>query len=888
MASGSERVSAVYEILYDPNYTPRSSPDCHVENITIDGKPSLLLIKQAAADYYDVDPTTSAIWNLLDGRRTVQEIFQEAKKFDDSLTEKQVKDVLISLAEEGTLESTEQEVQSRRIEVPSPFEVDIHILKDSSKSLAGLFRVTRKLIRREELPIAIAVALLGFVLFYPNFLRIFANPSIFSFAGSTALGFLFYQIFVLLPVYAVHELAHAAVCDYYGGKPRGIGTGLYYLAPFFYCDVSDAWRLSRRARIMISLAGPLSTVVIASIMVLLSSLVPPGFLRNVLQISAFFGYYGTLINFSPVIETDGYYILAEVLNISNLRDEAFSFVKRTFLRALRRPVPVLHQSERRRRIIGIYSIITFAWLAFFGYATLWVLYVYGTASYAAVLGLGAAALGVVAFNLTAVAVNFGTLVYFGLYLSGFVVMGVVAFKNIRMKGVKLETIHDKRVSAFLPLPSFMQSSKSSNLVAEGRKVARKYCRSYSVTLEPPLCVAALKLGKVDQSLDAMRGEMQDVERAFRSFHRDFLSKNPVSMEASPAKKAMADYLVRLAGQFDRRERSQALSAASEFLRSQDNTVATLLESAFGTVWTLEVSPGDYKRIKREIFPGLVAEDLGLTEFSRELQDFKKHTVLGPEAIAQLSSEVEEESKEVYRNPEVYQTTAFIEPMKSRLIFVGRTDKVAGSVVWLGGLFLYQAWTRYVGGLLDDAALGLKSISLAPSVSPTKTQVRGMTNDELVLLGGDIERMEALAKTVEEAIPKIESTLESAKNFHETLTSLVQDETFDIGLYKPILNVNGKHLEGVEDKIKKFKDEFGKAYKKLTASAVEIREERDRRTAARTAEKQSRVRTVGQRVASLKWVSAGQTHTPTFDAQVRLHFAASRLVYGVVLSSDVIF
>ena len=886
MASGSRDVSAIYEILYNPTYRPRASPRAHVEKLTVDGKPSFILMKESGAEYYEIDSKTNTIWQLLDGKRTIQETFNEAKRIEDTLTEKEVKEVVVSLAEEGIIESTEPEVRRKRVELVSAFQLDVHLLKDSSKSLAWLFRVTRRLIRREELPVALGVAILGFALFYNTFVHIFADPSVFEVAGSTALGFFFYEMFVMLPVYAVHELAHASMCDYYGAKPREIGTGLYYLAPYFYCDTSDSWRVSRRARIMISLAGPLSTVTIASLFAFLSYLISPGYGQNVLRVAAFFGFYGSLINFSPVIETDGYYILADALNIPNLRDEAFSYIRRMLRMALRRRVPSVRQSAKRVRIIALYSAISILWLAYFTYTTLWLVLVYGRDAYAAFVNLSLIALHLHTFDLTAVGLNIATLGYFSLMMVGFLVMGVVASKNIRMRGVRLETIHDKRVSAFLPLPSRLQRSTGSELVAKAKKLASRYTHSYSVTLEPPLCVANMKLGKVDQSLEDMRGEMRRIEQAFRSLHHKFVSGRGRSDEGVPTRKFMAKNLIRLARQFPPNERKRAVSATTRFLKRQDNSVGYLLQSAFGTVWTLELSPSDYTRIKRTIFPSLIAEDIGASELPSELEEFKRRTVLGSDVIAQLSSEIEEESKEVYRKPEVYQVTVFLEPMKSRLVFVGRTDEVEGSVVWLGGLYLYQAWTSYACDILDDARLGLRSIRLARSGSLTKVQIASLQDRELETLERDLEGMQTIAKFVEEAVSKVESTYQSALNFHETLETLVSDETFDVGLYRPILSINGRQLEGVNDKIGSFQSEFGKISKKLATVAADIRDEQAKRTST-SSPKRSWLREVAQAV---KWsILAGRSsvRTTSYDAEIKQMFATARLVYGVVVAGDII-
>jgi len=887
LVTGSRDVSAIYELLYNPNYTPRSSPKAHVESLTLDGKPSFVLMKESEGEYYEVDSITHAIWRLLDGRRTMHEIFNEVKSLDATLTEKDVRDVVVSLAEEGTIESTEPEVRKKRIEIISAFQLNVQLVRNTSKTLAGFFRLTRKLIKKPELPISIGITTLGFVLFYGSFLRIFANPSTLDVAGSALLGFFFYQMIVLLPVYAVHELAHAAMCDYYGGRPGEIGTGLYYLAPFFYCDTSDAWRLSRRARIMISVAGPLSTVVISAFLVFWSYLTPPGYLKDVLQIGAFFGFYGTLTNFSPVIETDGYYILADVLNIPNLRDEAFAYVKRSFLTIVRRPVASVRQSVRHRRIVFLYALITIAWLAFFGYTTLWLMGIYGVDAYLALTSLLLSLVGLKAFDLTTVTVNVATLAYFGLIVAGFGVMGAVAYRNVRMKGVKLETIHDKRVSVLLPLPSEIQRPEASALVKRAQRLARGFSRSSSVTLQPPLCVAELKLGRVDQSLEAMWDEMRRVEESFRSLHRSFLTSYFSRKGSTPKGKEVARDLISLAEQFPRLERRRGTSTVSQFVKSQDDRINYLLQAAFGTVWILELSPDDYKRMSRGMFSSLIAEDLSVTDLASEVEDFKKHTVLGSDAIARLSTEVEAESREVRKRPELYQTTAFLEPVKSRLAFVGRTDKVEGSVVWLGGLYLYQAWTSFIGEGLDEAALGLRSIRLAQPAPLTKTQAAKLRDTELETLIESLNRTEALSRIVVEAIGKVESTFESAKNFHDSLGSLVTDESFDIGLFKPILTVNGEHLEGVGDRISMFRDEFARISKGLAASRAEVVEEYSRRASKPYPSNRN---PLGKFLGRLSSTWSGRTRrgrTQVYDSEIKLIFAITRLVYGVIIASDVI-
>jgi putative peptide zinc metalloprotease protein len=52
-----------------------------------------------------------------------------------------------------------------------------------------------------------------------------------------------------------HEFGHAAALRYGGGTPGVMGAGLYLVWPAFYTDVTDSYRLPRRARLRKELGG---------------------------------------------------------------------------------------------------------------------------------------------------------------------------------------------------------------------------------------------------------------------------------------------------------------------------------------------------------------------------------------------------------------------------------------------------------------------------------------------------------------------------------------------------------------------------------------------------------------------------------------------------------
>ena len=180
MATRSRDMSGIYELLYNPKFTPRRSPGSHIDEMIVDGESAFVLANETTGEYYEVDGKTNAIWNLLDGTRTVKDVIEEARKADETLTEKGVRQLIVSLAEEGTIESTEPEVDKSRIESASAFQLNIHLVRDSSKSLARFFRVTRRLIRKEELPIALAISAVGAILFAGTFAHLFSNSSVFA------------------------------------------------------------------------------------------------------------------------------------------------------------------------------------------------------------------------------------------------------------------------------------------------------------------------------------------------------------------------------------------------------------------------------------------------------------------------------------------------------------------------------------------------------------------------------------------------------------------------------------------------------------------------------------------------------------------------------------
>jgi putative peptide zinc metalloprotease protein len=111
-----------------------------------------------------------------------------------------------------------------------------------------------------------------------------------------------------------HEYGHAAACRYGGATPGGMGMGLYLVWPAFYTDVTDAYRLSRRGRLRVDLAGLYFNALVAGVTMAVWLVVR----RDALLLLVALQLLQMVKQLSPIIRADGYHILADVTGVPDL------------------------------------------------------------------------------------------------------------------------------------------------------------------------------------------------------------------------------------------------------------------------------------------------------------------------------------------------------------------------------------------------------------------------------------------------------------------------------------------------------------------------------------------------------------------------------------------
>jgi putative peptide zinc metalloprotease protein len=125
----------------------------------------------------------------------------------------------------------------------------------------------------------------------------------------------FLAVFAAIVVSAAfHEFGHAAACRYGGGLPGKMGCGLYLAWPAFYTDVTDAYRLGRRARLRTDLGGVYFNVVTVLLTVgaYLVTHFEPLLLLVLVQ------HFEMVHQLLPIVRLDGYYIVADLTGVPDL------------------------------------------------------------------------------------------------------------------------------------------------------------------------------------------------------------------------------------------------------------------------------------------------------------------------------------------------------------------------------------------------------------------------------------------------------------------------------------------------------------------------------------------------------------------------------------------
>jgi putative peptide zinc metalloprotease protein len=155
---------------------------------------------------------------------------------------------------------------------------------------------------------------------------------------------------------AVHELGHAYTAKRFGCRVPTMGVALLVMVPVLYTDVNDSWKLTaRHQRLAVGIAGVTAELCCAALAMCAWGFLPAGPARSAAFLVATSTWITTvLINLSPFMRYDGYFVLSDWLETPNLHHRSFALTRwwmREKLLGLGDPPPEELPLSRQRLLV---------------------------------------------------------------------------------------------------------------------------------------------------------------------------------------------------------------------------------------------------------------------------------------------------------------------------------------------------------------------------------------------------------------------------------------------------------------------------------------------------------------------------------------------------------
>lgn len=321
--------------------------------------------------YFQLGEREYYIAALLDGRRGPDEVcLLVEEKYSARLSSEALRKFVSRLAELGVLEGTEPEARA-----PARFKTRPAA---GERGISRYFMITVRAFDPDRFLGSIS-ARVSFI-----FTRwfVFAALGAIAVAGFVAVSnrgviwegmgnvFQFRNLLMgwvgVLTVGMIHEMAHATTCRYFGGRVREMGVLLMYFQPCLFSNVSDAWLFGKKSqRMLVTFAGGFVELIVWALAVLTWRVTAP---ETAIHHLAFIIMAASgltiLFNFNPLIRLDGYYLLSDLLDMPNLRQRAFGYIKSLLaglflgIRSGQKPLGV-----REKRIYITYGLVAMVYTA---------------------------------------------------------------------------------------------------------------------------------------------------------------------------------------------------------------------------------------------------------------------------------------------------------------------------------------------------------------------------------------------------------------------------------------------------------------------------------------------------------------------------------------------
>ena len=130
--------------------------------------------------------------------------------------------------------------------------------------------------------------------------------------ASATFGSVLPALLLFLATALWHEFGHAAALAREGYPPGGIGAGLLFVIPVLFADVTAIGALSKAGRARVDLAGVCYQFGLGGILFFAGVWIPAA------RTASLFALFAVAWSLLPFIRSDGYWLLCDLLGVSNL------------------------------------------------------------------------------------------------------------------------------------------------------------------------------------------------------------------------------------------------------------------------------------------------------------------------------------------------------------------------------------------------------------------------------------------------------------------------------------------------------------------------------------------------------------------------------------------
>lgn len=309
---------------------PQLSPLARVHRHVYRKQIWYVLQDQAGGRYHRLSPSAYALVGRMDGQHSVQSLWQVANQASasDALTQNEIVDLLVQLHATGLLQTDvtpdsaalfdkhkKKKSETFKQWLLNPMSLKLPLV-NPDPWLARLAPYFSWSMGRRGALLWLAVVLPALMLAIEHWGELTLNLSDRVLSSSNLL-----VMAVVFPVVKLlHELGHGVAAKLRGGAVPQLGLMFMVFAPVPYVEASSSSAFaSKYQRMWVAAAGMLVELFVAALAMYVWLLVEPGIVRaiayNVMVIA---GVSTLIVNGNPLLRYDGYFILADLIEMPNL------------------------------------------------------------------------------------------------------------------------------------------------------------------------------------------------------------------------------------------------------------------------------------------------------------------------------------------------------------------------------------------------------------------------------------------------------------------------------------------------------------------------------------------------------------------------------------------